>query len=225
MGTENRIRFFLLLVVVLCVSAEAFAQRRYAIGVTAGSSGIGGDAIVRINDRVNVRGGYQEVFYKRTGVYNDLEVGIDYNGNVDVSSFSILADVYPFKKVLKFTAGVYKLNWKSTALALPNESYEVADRTFSPEQLGSLSADVSYSEKIAPYVGMGFGNALAKGLPVKINVDLGLVRSGAPIIDMEGTGLIAPTADNEDSFQEGLNEFDWYPIVRVGFSFAFIKVN
>ncbi|MBO6620531.1 MAG: hypothetical protein JJ892_10580 [Balneola sp.] len=225
MGTKAFLSSGFLSLIIFACTTNTTAQRKYALGIHAGTNGLGGSAIVRINSRINARVSYQGIQYDHQGTYNDLEVGVDYDGNADISSFSAVVDVYPFKRFFKISAGAFKMDWNGSALALPNEGYEIEGRVFEPDRLGSLTANITYTDKIVPYAGIGFGNALARGLPVKLNIDFGVVRSGAPIIDMEGTGMIAPTADNEAAFQAGLNEFEWYPIVRVGLSFAFIKTN
>lgn len=225
MGTKSVTAASLFLLLMLFCTTDANAQRKYALGIHAGTNGIGGSAILRVHERINARVSYTGFNYNQTGTYNDLEVGVDYDGTADISSFSVVADVFPFKRFFKISAGVYKMNWNTNAFVFPNEGYEIEGRVFEPERLGNLTADISYTDKIVPYAGIGFGNALAKGIPIKLNIDLGVIRSGAPTLSMEGTGMIAPTADNETAFQAGLNEFEWYPVVRVGFSFAFIKTN
>lgn len=209
--------------VVFTVNAEA--QRKFGVGVTGGSSGIGGEAIVRINHHFNARAGFQLFNYNLSGTYDEMEVGIDYDGKANISSISLLADYYPFKRYLKISAGIYNLNLDVNGNAIPNESYEFEGRFLEPERLGSLSGDVTYTNTIAPYFGLGMGNAVSEGIPFRFNLDLGVLYTGAPNIDMDGSGMIASTADNESKIQAGLDEFEWYPIVRIGFSYAFINVK
>lgn len=201
------------------------AQNRVAVGLSGGTTGAGIDATVRITDNFNAKLGYSGWKQSLEGEYNDLEVGIDYDGTLDTSSFSLLVDYVPFKKFFRITAGVYNFNWAMNTNAIPNESYEIQGRTFSPERLGTLSADIEYENSLSPYLGFGLSNPVASGFPLKLSLDLGLLGSGAPGILMDGSGLIGPTADNADSFQEGMNEFEWYPVLKVGLSFAFMNVN
>lgn len=218
--------YLLLSIAMLTLPSTAFAQKKLAVGVNGGTYGVGGELTYRISSKFNVRGGYHGFSYSHNDSYNDLEVGIDYNGDLDVSNLSLMVDFFPFKKVLKLSAGVYKLDWKVNGDAIPNESYEFDDtHSFSPERLGTLTANVEYPSEVAPYVGFGFGNQVAKGIPLKLIVDFGAIYTGAPEITMSGTGMIAPTADNAENFQDGLNEFEWYPVIRLGLSFAFINAK
>lgn len=218
--------YLLLGIVMLGLPSSVLAQKKLAIGVNGGTYGVGGELTYRLSDRINARAGYHAITYSHSDSYNDLEVGIDYTGNLDVSNIALMVDFFPFKKVLKLTAGVYLMDWNINGNAIPNEAYEFDDtHSFEPERLGTLTADVSYPDGPAPYVGFGFGNQVAKGLPLKMIIDIGAVYTGAPQVTMTGSGLIAPTSDNAQSIQEGLNEFEWYPVARVGFSFAFINAK
>lgn len=201
------------------------AQRKFAIGFNGGTTGAGIEAVVRVNDRINAKLGYSGIAYDQSGDYDDLEVGIDYDGTLETSSLSLLVDFAPFKKFFRITAGVYNFSWSFNANAIPNKSYDIEGRTFEPERLGTLEANMEYESSLAPYIGVGFGNAVAKGLPVKLTLDMGLIGSGAPNFTMAGTGLIGPTADNAADFQNGLNEFEWYPVVKLGLAISFMNVN
>jgi len=213
------------LVLVFSFSFESYAQKKIAIGVDGGSTGIGGELIYRLNDRLNVRAGYHTLNYTATGDYGEFEVGIDYDGTLETSNFSAFVDFYPFRKFFKLSVGAYSMNWEVNGIAIPNESYDFEERTFEPERLGTITTDVVYPEGIAPYLGFGFGNQVASGIPLKLILDIGMIRTGAPEISMTGTGLIAATADNQNNLQEGLNEFEWYPVVKLGLSFGFLSAK
>jgi hypothetical protein len=111
------------------------------------------------------------------------------------------------------------MDWSVDTDMIPNESYEVDGRVYEPERLGSLNAMIEYPNKLAPYIGVGFGNAIGDGSKLKLNMQIGAMYTGAPELRMTGTGMIAPTADNQPSFQKGLNEFNWYPMFNIGLSY------
>lgn len=74
-----------------------------------------------------------------------------------------------------------------------------------------------------PYIGFGFGNPVAEGSAVKLNISLGLMYSGNPTLDMIGEGLVAPTVDHVINFQEALDEFPWFPVLKLGLSIRIIN--
>lgn len=225
MGTHWLTTLFVGFLLILLTSTDSHAQKKFAVGINGGSNGIGAEGTIRIHERINARVGFHTFAYNQTGSYNDLEVGIDYDGDLDMSNYSLLVDFLPFKKFLRVTAGFYKMDWALDGVAIPNESYDFEDRTFDPDRLGTLTTNLVYPDGFSPYFGLGFGNQVGGGLPLKFTMDLGMIRTGAPEISMSGTGLIAPTADNANSLQEGFNEFEWYPVVRLGLSFSFINAN
>jgi hypothetical protein len=129
-------------------------------------------------------------------------------------------DFHPGGKGFKISGGVYLNNFDINADVVPNESYTIDEKTFAPEKMGSLSANMSYDQQIAPYLGIGFGNAVrSEGSALKFFTNLGVLYTGAPSFTMEGEGMMAPTADNAPAFQEGLNEFEFYPVFNLGLSF------
>jgi len=225
MYRKKLLTFLVCVITISFNSFEAFAQKKLAIGFDGGSTGIGGEIIYRLNDRLNVRAGYHTLNYNATGDYDEFEVGIDYDGTLETSNFSAFVDFYPFKKFFKLSLGAYSMNWEVNGTAIPNESYDFEERTFEPERLGTITTDVVYPEGIAPYLGFGFGNQVASGIPLKLILDIGMIRTGAPEISMTGTGLIAATADNQNNLQDGLNEFEWYPVVKLGLSFGFLNAK
>lgn len=204
----------------------ALAQNKYAVSIDAGTTGIGLDGVVRLHERVNARVGFHTISYSSTATVDDLDVGLDAVSSFEVSNISAMVDYFPFKRFVKLSAGLYYvLNFNFDGTITPNEDYEMDGRMFSPDRLGYLNANLNYSNGISPYLGIGFGNAVGKGWPVKFNMNIGMIYTGAPNLNMEGEGMIAPTADNAESFQTGLNEFKWYPVLNVGISYAFIKVS
>lgn len=196
---------------------------RFAIGFNGGTVGAGADITTNITKKLNLRIGYHAFSYSDSGTYDDDEPAIGYSGELSQSNISFLADFYPMNRGLKFTAGVYIQNFEITANASPSESYTIFEgqsneKEFGPERLGTIDALVTYPNSVMPYFGIGFGNPVAKGSALKLNMSLGLMYSGAPELTMSGSGLIAPTVNQAIDFQEGLNEFEWFPVFKLGLS-------
>lgn len=205
------------------LSAQIRPAKKFAIGIDAGTTGIGGELTTNLTKKLNVRFGISAFNRSESGVYDEDEPAIAYDGSLSINNISLLVDYYPFTRGLKLSAGFYKNAFEVTANAEPNESYEINGKVFSPDRLGSLQATVVYPNEIMPYIGIGFGNPLAKGLPIKLNMSLGLMYSGAPELTMVGEGFISPTIDQAVNFQDGLNEFEWFPVFKLGLSFRVIK--
>lgn len=218
----------LLFACVGILNAQFQQERRVALGINAGTTGFGGEVTTNITKKFNGRIGFNFFNNSQTGSIDDEDPGLDYNGDLSMGSFSALVDFFPANRGFRLTAGVYYHNFEISGGAIPNENYVMNEgrdneKVFSPDRLGSLSAELTYPNALMPYFGVGFGNAVAKaGIPVKVNMSLGLMYSGAPELTLNGTGMIAPTADQAPNIQQGLNEFNWFPVFTLGLSFRAI---
>jgi len=210
------------------LSAQDNFANRYALGLNAGTTGIGGEITTNMTKKIAIRFGLNTLSYGDSGIYDDDEPSVSYSGDLSQTNFSLLADFYPKNRGFKITAGLYYQNFDIAASAVPNEAYTfnegaVNEKVFGPERLGQLDVLVTYPRKLMPYAGLGFGNPVGNGSSLKLNMSLGFMYSGAPELTMNGDGLISPTTDQAVNFQEGLNEFDWFPVFNLGLSYRFIN--
>ncbi len=210
------------------LSAQDNFASRYALGLNAGTTGIGGEITTNMSKKLALRFGLNTFGYNDSGIYDDDEPSVSYSGDLSQTNFSLLADFYPKNRGFKITAGVYYQNFDISASAVPNEAYTFNEgagneKVFTPDRLGQLDVLVTYPRKLMPYAGIGFGNPVGNGSSLKLNMSLGFMYSGAPELTMNGDGLISPTTDQAVNFQEGLNEFDWFPVFNLGLSYRFIN--
>ena len=202
-----------------------------SLGVNAGTVGLGVDITTGLTKKLNIQLAYNTFEFGVTGDFEDQEVSVNYSGNFSQRNFSLLADFYPFKRGFKISAGLYSQNFLITAQSQFNEPFVLneglnSEKTFDPERLGKLDVKLSYPNNLMPYIGFGFGNPVAEGSPVKLNISLGLMYSGKPTLDMIGEGLVAPTVDHAINFQKALDEFPWFPVLKLGLSVRIInKLN
>lgn len=215
--------FVTLLVPTVFGQTESPESSKFALTASAGTNGIGGDFTVSISDYLNTRIGYHGFNFSLDGTIADTDPEIGYDGSLEMSSFSLMVDYYPFKKFVGLSVGALLHSMTVDATAGPNASYVIGDKTFEADELGSLNAKIDYSGSIMPYAGIILSNPVARGIPLKLHIQAGLMYSKEPLLVMTGSGMIAPTADNQSSLQEGLDEFQFLPVVNVGLSFRFGK--
>lgn len=194
-------------------------QAQMAFGVKGGSAGIGGEISKSLTDKLSARLSGTFFSYATDGVYADDDPSIAYNVSGEVTSVGLLVDYFPFTKFLKLSAGVFYHDFLVNGDAAPNESYTIDKKTFAPERLGSLNVNMDYESKIVPYAGLGFGNPVASGSRIKLNLEFGAMYTNSPRFDMEGEGMIAPTANYGQDFEDGMAEFKFYPVVNLGITF------
>lgn len=198
------------------------AQNGLALGLKAGTTGFGADLSTSVSKKFNVRIGGSFYSHAVDGLTDAGDVDISYDANMSMLSIPALIDFYPANRGFKITGGIHYHDFLISANAVPNDSYTQNDKTFSPEKLGSLSGDISYKSKLVPYMGLGFGNALVRSR-VKVGLDLGAMYTNSPEFTMNGTGMIAPTADQAPKFQDGLSDFKFYPVLNLSLNYRFLN--
>lgn len=212
------LRSFLPVLALLCMAtaAPARAQQGIAVGLHAGTLGPGLEITSSVVPALNVRVVGNYLPFSTSSELSDLDVAVMYDADLQLLSFGALADWFPFENQFRTTAGLlYNRNGVSATIT-PIESYEMNGRTFAPERIGELSAEMDYASSIAPYVGIGFGNPV--GRRVALAVDLGVLYTNSPAVRMQGNGMIAPTAKQAPDLEEGFSSFQWWPVLNVGFN-------
>tara|TARA_R100000908_G_scaffold65395_2_gene55600 strand:+ start:5269 stop:5892 length:624 start_codon:yes stop_codon:yes gene_type:complete len=196
------------------------AQAQMAIGIKGGTAGVGGEFSKSITKKINARVSGTFFSYSANGVYED-EPDIAYDVSNNITSIGLVADYFPFTRGLKLSAGVFYHDFLIDGGATPTEAYTIEDKTFQPEKLGSLSGKMEYESKIVPYAGIGLGNPVARGSRLKLNLEIGAMYTNSPSFTMEGEGMIGPTANQDQGFEDGMKDFKFYPVLNLGLSFRF----
>lgn len=151
------------------------------------------------------------------------EEDFDATFSVGLMSISALGDYFPFSaSSFRITGGlIFNLN-KIDATLTPNEEYEVGGDVYTPEDLGNLNASISFNA-VAPYLGLGFGNPTGGDSGLGFTFDIGTMYQGGSIVDLTATGLLGPSAeeDQEQQFEDNLAWFKWYPIISLGLTYKF----
>ncbi|MEQ8577851.1 MAG: hypothetical protein RIC57_10420 [Balneola sp.] len=199
-------------------TVQAQSERNHmSIGVKGGSTGIGGEFAVSLNKKFNTRISASFLDYTYSGEA-DLEATVGYDAVSSMTSIGLVVDYFPFKKFLKLSAGLHYFDFQVDGFVAPTEPYTVEGKEFSVEKLGSISSTMDYESKIAPYLGLGFGNSVRQGFPVRFTMDIGALYTDSPRINSSGEGIIAPTAEQGKDFEDGLKDFKFYPVLNLGFS-------
>jgi hypothetical protein len=211
---------------------------RFAVGVKAGSLGIGVQAGTALARRINLRGGVN--FFN----YNDslTEDNVLYNGSLQLRSVEAKLDLFVIGG-FRVTPGLLLYNDnKLTATASVPTGSSVSfggTRYFSnPADPLRGTAGISFN-KFAPSLGIGFGNLLPRSARHwSLSTDLGVVFSGAPhfALGLGGTaclqnGALGQPAANPSvsanveaervKIQGDLNSLKYYPEVSIMFGWKF----
>lgn len=197
----------------------ASASHAVGLGVTgkAGTLGIGVEVTKSLIPMVNVRGGIN--FFDHT--LNRTEGGNDYDFDLKLKSFSILVDLHPIPgRGFRISGGVVFNDNHIDMLGLASGTYSIGNRTYTASDLGILTGTVDF-EPIAPYLGIGWGNATSGRFGFAL--DVGLAFQGSPQVALSATGPVSSdpifvqelNRENRE-LEDDVREFKYYPVVSVG---------
>ncbi|MCH8011497.1 MAG: hypothetical protein IIA61_06055 [Candidatus Marinimicrobia bacterium] len=206
-------------VAIVAISQIAFAKNfAVAIGARVSSLGVGVEVTSSIPfiPNLNTRVGLNTFSFSSSGEEADLE--IKYDVDLTLKSLSGILDWYPFGGGFRLSTGAV-LNQNELGLIItPTAEYTIGPKTYTSADLGILTGTIDF-DKLAPYVGIGWGNAVREGKRLGIVFDIGGMYQNSPHIAMSATGLIAPTAEQAPDIEEKLAGWTGYLIISLGLTF------
>ena len=199
----------------------AVGQSNVGASLHVGTLGLGGRIVTALGDRVNIRGGVDII---PVGLQvEELEVEFDFHLPSPV--LTAVLDLYPSASGFRMSAGGLFLGNEIRIEGTPAETVELGGNEYTPDELGVISGSLGTS-RLAPYVGMGWGNALGHGLGFAL--DIGVAYHGPPDFTYEATGSAASDtqliADLEEEAQVINDDLPGaasiYPVLNLGVSFG-----
>lgn len=192
----------------------------FAVMLSAGSAGGGVAVGYSINRQLAARLGVN--LFNYSGVLksgkdsDDLQIGFDYK--LKLQTTNLLLDFYPIKRSgFRVTGGAfYNLN-QISFFGKPVKDVTFNNVTFTIDEVGTLDGKATFN-KIAPYIGLGFGNPYTRGR-LKFMADVGFFYQQSPTISFTTTGMLTPSSDQGPLIQKNLSPLKYYPIVTLGASY------
>ncbi|MBD2543758.1 MULTISPECIES: hypothetical protein [Planktothricoides] len=203
-----------------------------AIEPQVSSLGLGLDITARVSEILNARAGFG--IFSLSGDYEETDV--KYSTDINLRSGAAVMDIYPLPETeFRLSAGVMLNGNKAEATAesqtvvvggVDRQVYTIGGRTFTAEQVGTLSGDVTFP-LVAPFVGIGWGNAVKPGRRLGFTIDLGVMIHGTPEVSLRATNqAVTPqlqeSIDKEiEDLNAKLDGFKFYPVLQIGISYQF----
>lgn len=222
----------------LLVSTAQASTPQVAAGASLGLMGVGADVFLKFNNKINGR---------LSGNFGSIDAdgeedGIDYKGELDLSSFGALFDFHPWGGGFRITGGVYSNSNQLDLEASGTEPADIGDRTYAIDA-AKLNSKVDF-DSTAPYLGVGWGNPMKSGSRWAFMVDAGVLFQGSPAAEMTASGTVTDVgtgqtfdvndtsnpaaaefqtqlANEEENLNEDLEDFDMMPVFTVGLSYRF----
>jgi hypothetical protein len=210
---------------LLGIAPSAFAGTGdVALGVKGGTLGIGAEVTVGLLPSLNLRSGYNAFNYDGTSTKNN----IDYDYKLKLGSLPVLVDWHPFPASdFRLSTGLVFNNNKIDATGKPQGSYSIGGTSYTAAQLGTLTGKIEFNST-APYLGIGWGNAVSKGSPLSLSCDVGVLFQGTPKVSLAASGAIATDATfktnlakEEATIRDTTDNIKYYPVVSLGLAYRF----
>jgi len=193
-----------------------------AVGLTAGTLGIGPEVGFRISDHIGIRGNATFL-----GISGDYDSGdIQYDGKIKLKSFGAMLDVYPMGGHFRISGGA-RINKNYIRLdAVPTQPVEVGDAVYTPAQIGTLRGRGEVKD-FAPALTLGWSGANRKGF--MFGFDAGVLFQGAvKVREFTATGALAANATfradlerERRALQDDVNDYKVYPIAQFSIGYRF----
>jgi hypothetical protein len=194
-----------------------------------GTTGIGFHGSMPLRDNLNARFGLGYLGYSYNGSTKDM----NYKLKLNAGSYDALLDWYPAKdSSFRVTTGLSYNGNQIDAYGKPNAAgnYTLGGNTYNAASVGAVRGKVSFN-KVAPYLGIGWGRPSAKEKGWSFSTDIGVLFQGSPKTSLSGSGCSASAAqcnqfandlarENRELRHEA-GRFKVYPVLRVGISYKF----
>jgi hypothetical protein len=220
-----RRRVFSCLSACLLLAAPS-AGRAAVLGVSAqaGTPGLGGAVWFPLaGSFADVRLGFNGFSFNHT--FNSG--GNPYALHADLRNAPLLVDWYPFGFGFHLTGGiVYNDNHADYTAEPQNGEYVIDGTPYPASEVGTLGGTVTYP-KIAPYLGLGFGDPFSGVFPVFFTADFGAFYQKSPnvtLISSNQSGnpeLDAQLAAEAGRIQSDIGKYRWYPVISFGIGIGF----
>ncbi len=214
----------LISVMVFLTSLTATANAGgLAIAGRAGTLGLGGDVMINLLTDLNLRIGVGAFSFDYEDDYSDIEYDFDF----DLLTFPVTLDWYPFDDKFHISGGVVFNETDVNLDSRYNGTVEIDGVTYTADEVGTLSGNVGF-DNVAPYVGIGWGNAFGRSRRWGFVTDLGVAFTGSPSVALSATGTMADNAtfqghlaSEEQDLEDDLEDFKFYPVFSANLYFRF----
>ena len=217
---------------LFCNNLYAEDSSDLAVGAKIGTLGFGIDGTVGMSEKLNLRVNLNTGKCKN----DDTDKKYSETGDLELFSAGLLADYHPFSNGFRVSGGVYysDIDLDSTS-SKPENNTQIGDKKYDLTSDTTTKFGVSNSG-VAPYLGIGWGNAIAKGSPWGFSLDVGVMYQGDSDVklSMSGTAKDSKTGEvinlaTNSEFKENLkkekssieDDLNLYPVISLGVSYKF----
>lgn len=189
------------------------------LGAQVSTNGYGGSLRYAFSLKFSVRAAYETLSLSYDFDFDEND--ITYQADMDFKTGGILALFdYAYAKNLYISAGAVFSAFNTEVTGYAASDFEYGDIVIQAEDIGDFVISAQPGLKVSPYGSAGYRAFLGKREGIVFNFETGLYYMGPPDIEIEATGLLAPTANPAFGQAEYLEyQFDaykFYPVIKLG---------
>lgn len=214
----------------LFLASAAGAQ--VALGVKAGTLGVGAELTAGLSRQVNARVGINAFNYSE----RRMASGIEYDAEAELRNATALLDWHPGGRGFRLSAGLVYNDTRIEGASRPPASgiYDIGGVPVPVALVGTLNGRIEF-DPVVPYAGLGWGNAARSNRRTSFFFDLGVVfqgeadvtltpeiPAGSPLNDPVARALLAFQLEREaQDIERDVADYDLYPVAALGLSYRF----
>ena len=216
------------LVLLALFPAVSNAEGMALSGKVGLTTGYGADLNMGGNS-LSGRVGFNNYNFSKSGNASSM----DFDFKLKLQTVSALADWYPFEGKFRISGGIYNNKSKIEMTAIPDSSasYTLNGVSYpASSAVSNLQGRLTFSPT-SPYLGIGWGNPVAKGKGWGMVSDVGVIFQGSPkytltatcaaaLSPAQCTQLQADAAAEQAKQQADLNNsFKYWPVLSIGLTY------
>ena len=201
----------------------------WAIVPEISTLGLGGHVVRRIIPQVNARVGINAF-----GINADVDgEEVEYDGDLDLFNVSTILDLHPSRNSgFKLSAGAIFANNNIEGTAITEGTVTIGNEEFENDVVESTDVDIEITRDVAPYLGLGWGNAVADNKGLGFWFNLGVMFGGSPDVEVtpnfnenatqeQRAEANEAAAEEEEEVEDNLAFISIYPVASLGISYQF----
>lgn len=213
------------------------------VGIVGGTLGVGITVTTPINDVLNARGMIAglSLDHEFEG-QADNGTAVTFDGELTLFNVGALLDYHPWAGGFRVSAGLFytgnKLEGvgscsKNCSITIGNAiaGIPITSTSYQLNEGDRVHAEVDYSG-VAPYLGIGWGNAVDTAGRFSFSFDLGVMYTGEPDVSVTcdvstsappgAQGQCQEAADREaEDVRDEIGDYEFYPVLMLGAAYRF----
>lgn len=199
-------------------SYESDNFKGYYLGATGSTNGWGGEVKYLFNKQFTVKSGYETLKLKYDFSFEENDVDYDATMDYKTGGIYLLGD-FNYTRNLYISAGALFNQFKPGISGYATSGIQYGDITIPAEMVGEFTFTIKPGLTVSPYASLGARSFFGKQKRVMLNTEIGFYYMGPPEVEIEATGLIAPTADpahgQKERLEKQIEQYKFYPVFKL----------